>query len=110
MEKIFIETHFREASGNNIVTIPLKPECVSIGESRSLALRQFLQLERRFEKKPELKQKYIGAMRQNISLGFMREANESPDPNFCYYLPHHAVEKKFRIVMNASARTSAEIL
>lgn len=105
VEKHFTETFYRDASGKYVVTIPLKPECVSIGESRSLAMKQFLQLERRFEKKPDLHKKYIEAMQENISLGFMRKASESPDPNFCYYLPHHAVEKKFRIVMNASART-----
>lgn len=107
VEKIYADTYSREKNGRYVVTIPIKPECKGLGDSRNLALRQFLQLERRLEKKPELKEKYIQFMREYKSLGYLVQASESYDPKFSYWLPHHPVEKKFRVVVNASAKTTS---
>lgn len=105
VEEIFVNTYYREKNGRYVVTIPIKPECKGLGDSRGLALRQFNQLERRFERNPELRQKNIESMREYQALGYMRLANRQYDPKFSYWLPHHAVMKKFRIVYNASAKT-----
>ena len=66
----------------------------------------------RFEKKPELKEKYCAAMNEYIELGFAELVPEeeiySKKPEI-YYIPHSAVIKeentttKTRIVFNASA-------
>lgn len=87
--------------------IPIKPECKGLGESRNIALKQFLQLERRLAKNAELKQKYINYINEYKSSGYMQLASKNPDKNFTYYLPHHAVQKKFRVVVNASQKTSS---
>lgn len=34
-------------------------------------------------------------MRENISLGYMQIAQEPKAGELCYWLPHHAVMKKF---------------
>lgn len=107
VENHFVETYYREASGTYVVKIPIHPECKGLGESRNLAFRQFMQLEKRLEKKPELREKYVQYMREYISAGFMKPARETYDPKFAYWLPHHPVEKKFRVVVNASAKTSS---
>lgn len=51
VEKIYTETYYREPSGRYVVTIPIKPECKGLGDSRNMALRQFWQLEKRLSKK-----------------------------------------------------------
>lgn len=107
VENHFVETYYREASGRYVVKIPIHPECKGLGQSRNLAFRQFMQLEKRLEKKPELREKYVQYMREYISAGFMKPARETYDPKFAYWLPHHPVEKKFRVVVNASAKTSS---
>ncbi|XP_031637717.1 uncharacterized protein LOC116350124, partial [Contarinia nasturtii] len=55
VENLFIKTHYRDANGRYVVSIPLRPNHKNLGNSRSIALRQFSQLERRLEKNPELK-------------------------------------------------------
>lgn len=45
-------------------------------------------------------------MRENIALGYMQPAKKPNAGELCYYLPHHAFTKKFRIVLNASAKTT----
>lgn len=77
------------------MSIPVDPSCKGLGESRSMALKQFLQLERKLAKNPDQKEKYVDFINQYINSGYMREAGKVNDPNFTYYLPHHAVWKKF---------------
>lgn len=89
--------------------MPLKPKH-KLGESRNMALKQFFQLEKRFQKKPALKSKYIEFMREYVNLGFMRPASEIFEKKLAYWIPHHAVESKFRVVFNGSANFSGESL
>lgn len=46
-------------------------------------------------------------MREWQRKGYMQLANESYDPKNAYWIPHHAVESKFRILVNASQKTSS---
>lgn len=105
VQDIFMKTHFREKSGRYVVTIPIKSGH-NLGESRSIALKQFLQLERKFEKDPATKAKYVEFMRNYQSLGYLQAANKVYDTKNAYWLPHHAVTKKFRVVVNASQKTT----
>lgn len=93
VENLFVNTHYREESGRYVVRIPIKPECKGLGESRSLALKQFLQLERRLDRNVELKRKYVEYIEEFQSKGYMRLAKTKGVSKFLYYLPHHAVEK-----------------
>lgn len=46
-------------------------------------------------------------MREYIDLGHMcAVSDQHGDPSQVYYIPHHAVTAKFRVVFNASARTT----
>ncbi|XP_055309640.1 uncharacterized protein LOC129573278, partial [Sitodiplosis mosellana] len=107
VEELFVNTHFRDKSGRYVVRIPIKPGCKGLGESRGLALKQFYSLERKLGKNAELKKKYVDYIEEFLRLGYMRLAGECRDRRFLYYIPHHAVEKKFRVVVNASAKTKS---
>lgn len=73
-----------------------------------MAMRRFHQLEGRFRRQPELKEQYVQFMREYEQLGHMRRANPLPSGTPHYYIPHHAVaiERKFRVVFDASAKTT----
>lgn len=106
VEHLFEKTHYREPNGRYVVTIPIHPKCKGLGDSKIIAKKQFYQLERRFQRNPDLKQKYVEYMRENQALGYMQPANEPKPGELCYWLPHHAVIKKFRVVLNGSAKTT----
>lgn len=115
-EAHYTRTHSRTNTGRFQVSLPLKNNIESLGESRDSAIKRFIALERRFDKNPELKQSYINFMREYNSLKHMSKI----DPNKVeaypiYYLPHHAVEKsdslttKLRVVFDGSAKTASGI-
>lgn len=79
------------------VTIMLKPDAV-LGNSRATALRRLYALERRFQREPEMQEKYKEFMRQYRDLGHMIEAEPLHDETAMhYYIPHHgvAIDRKF---------------
>ncbi|XP_055917147.1 uncharacterized protein LOC129949607 [Eupeodes corollae] len=109
-EHIFMSTHTRDLDGRYIVQIPFKLNASALGNSHNLALRQFYQLERRLTSNPDLREKYINFLREYIQLGHMTAISDRPgEPAQSYYVPHHAVTMKFRVVFNASAQTSTGI-
>lgn len=70
-------------------------------------MKRFYGLERRLSKNPVLRGRYIDFMREYEDLGHMRRAEKTVDINSpYYYIPHHAVLKKFRVVFDASAVTT----
>lgn len=73
VEEHFKATHYRSENGRYVVSLPLKPGS-SLGESRNIALRRFHQLERRLQAQPDVRQKYIQAMREEIANGYMDKA------------------------------------
>lgn len=107
-EQIFARTHQRTAEGRYQVNIPLRSDINELGTSRCMALHRIRQLERRFGRDPELKQKYVSAMNDLLREGQMRLVDRTPN-GWCYYIPHHPVLKKFRIVFDASCRTDKGI-
>lgn len=64
VEKLFVETHYREPNGRYVVTIPIKHSIKALGDSKNMAFKQFMQLERRFQRNPDLKRKYIEYMNE----------------------------------------------
>lgn len=61
----FKARHYRDNSGRYVVTIPIEPNGLErIGETRNIAMRQFLWMERKRVQNPELQEKYNKFMRE----------------------------------------------
>nr|XP_049706201.1 uncharacterized protein LOC126056614 isoform X3 [Helicoverpa armigera] len=116
-EKSFTVNTTRNNDGRFVVTIPLKQDPQVLGDSFEMAKRRFLSLERKFEREPIFKEKYLSFMKEYEQLGHMTE-NKVLFPysdNVNYYLPHHGVLResstttKLRTVFDASAVTTSGI-
>ncbi|XP_069967556.1 uncharacterized protein [Bactrocera oleae] len=106
-EKIFNDTVTRTSDGRYQVQILFRPDAPALGESHQSAVRQFLQLERHLLNDPCLREQYITFMREYIALDHMEVSRETfIGKETGYFIPHHAVTTKFRVVFNASAKTS----
>ena len=97
---------------NGRYSMPLlfKPDAKVFRNNYEIALRRFLNLERRLDKSPELRQKYSEAIQVYLD----KYAELVPSAEFaekeCCYLPHSAVIQenrqttKVRVVHDASAK------
>lgn len=109
-ERHFVETHKRDINGKYIVKMPFKNNVQpNLGNSRKIAVATLLQLEKRFQRQPELYTQYKNFIHEYINLGHMKIAFDRPK-EMVYYLPHHPVFKestttKVRTVLNASQKT-----
>lgn len=117
-ETIFVSTHNRDQSGRYIVTIPMKPNSPTLGNSRITAIACFRSLERKFARSADLFAAYKAVMddyRQKGHLMLAPPASENDSES--YVMPHHAINPpgrpdnkgKFRVVYNASAATTTGI-
>ena len=116
-EKFFNETTKQLSSGRFQVRLPFEPSLESklLGESRHIALRSLLSMEKRRKSNTNLNEKYVKFMREYEELGHMEKISENEvnlDSEKTFYLPHHAVFKKtgdttkIRVVFNGSAKSS----
>lgn len=112
-EQHFQATHRRDQTGRYVVQMPLKENAAELSDSRSMALKRFYILERRFAQDPDLKQQYAEFMADYERLGHCEEIKESEDSEGVkWYLPHHAVLRpsntttKCRVVFDASAKVN----
>ncbi|XP_059047967.1 uncharacterized protein LOC131843357, partial [Achroia grisella] len=111
-EEHFLRTTTRGEDGRFIVKMPFKQSPDVLGDSYQMAKVRFLSLERRFERDPLFKGRYIDFMHEYLQLGHMSEVSNSND-NISYYLPHHGVTReqstttKLRVVFDASAVTTS---
>ncbi|XP_036347314.1 uncharacterized protein LOC118756670, partial [Rhagoletis pomonella] len=109
-EQLFEDTTKRANDGRYVVRLPLK-KSVPIGESRSIAVRALLRMEKRFAADEQLYREYCKFMEELLDLGHMEQAGAVTGDT--YYMPHHAVVKhssvttKLRVVFNASMKTSS---
>ncbi|XP_055644340.1 uncharacterized protein LOC129780287 [Toxorhynchites rutilus septentrionalis] len=119
-EKLFDETTTRDSTGRFNVTLPKKDYVIArLGESRSIAMRRFLSLERRLDSNPSLKTAYSDFIHEYLNLKHMREISvaekEIGSEPYPYYLPHHAVIRpdstttKLRVVFDASCASSSGV-
>ncbi|XP_041973748.1 uncharacterized protein LOC121729336 isoform X1 [Aricia agestis] len=112
-EKLFYTTTRRNDSGQFVVTIPLKDSPKCLGDSYAMAKSRFLSLERKFERNPIFKNRYLNFMHEYLQLNHMTEKSTSEKFNAQYYLPHHGVEResstttKLRVVFDASATSTS---
>ncbi|XP_062556795.1 uncharacterized protein LOC134221621 [Armigeres subalbatus] len=112
--KHFQSTHRRE-NGRFLIRLPFRSTVAQLGSSRNLAERRFLQMERRFDSQPELKEQYVSFINEYLSLGHCRKINIEENNDSDYFLPHHAILKptssttKIRVVFDASARSDTNL-
>lgn len=105
-EQIFQNDVKRNSDGRYMVRMPLKNDASVVTNTRQIAKMRLLQMERRFERDPKLKDQYMKFMAEYEELNHMqlipkREINCDKT----IYIPHHAVKsEKFRVVFDGSAK------
>ncbi|XP_023248350.1 uncharacterized protein LOC111644041 [Copidosoma floridanum] len=112
-EKIFKETHGRDADGRYVVRLPWKADLPSgAAETRRMAVGSLSSMYRRFARDPQLAHSYQQFMTDYERLGHMTRVPDSEvREDKAWYLPHHAVVQsttadwKLRVVFDASRRT-----
>lgn len=111
-EKIYTDTYTRNKDGRYVVNLPLKikpPRAVK-GNTRSIALKRLIELKRKLERNPKLKESYTKVLTEYLQLGHMEEVPGHESENVAVYLPHHAVVRedketsKVRVVFDASSK------
>ncbi|CAB3236889.1 unnamed protein product [Arctia plantaginis] len=110
-EQIFSSTTTRQPSGQYMVTLPFLSNAPSLGNTHAVALRRFLNLERKLQSNPALRSKYIDFMNEYRRLGHMSPCHPKTFANRPhFYIPHHGVFKscsdKLRVVFDGSCRSS----
>ena len=114
-EDLYCEEHFkkhikRNSEGRYIVALPFKQSAKNLGESRQIALKRLMFLEKRFKKNIDLKNKYTDVINNYLELNHMSPIQTTDASGF--YLPHHAVIKessnttKLRVVFDASMKST----
>lgn len=108
VEQIFAKKHYRDELGRYVTHIPIRPDSAQLGSSREVARRRFMSLERKLQRNPELRERYVGFMREYEQMGHMQIVNHEPEADATvYHIPHHCVEEKFRVVFDASCKTTS---
>lgn len=112
-EKDYLKTVQRASDGKYTVKMPFIPNYEEkIGNSRSIAISQFLQLEKRLERNANLARMYKDFIKEYTELNHMAPAPLLTTKPECY-LPHHGVLRehstttKLRVVFNASQKTTS---
>ncbi|XP_039315361.1 uncharacterized protein LOC105205344 [Solenopsis invicta] len=93
-EAYFSEAVSRDNNGRYVVRLPFRKDNVRLGDSRALALKRLLSLERRFNINESFKTGYVRAIEEYMALGYISRV-ENPGSDG-YYMPHHAVVKETR--------------
>lgn len=106
-ERIFEKGHSRDTEGRYQGRIPVNDKINDLESTRQPALRRFMALERRFESDPDLKAKITKEVNSLLEAGYMIRATRPP--KLTYYLPHHEVVTKFRVVNDASCKSDRGI-
>ncbi|KAK2577587.1 hypothetical protein KPH14_000904 [Odynerus spinipes] len=113
-EANFAATVSRNPEGRYIVHLPFLIESPQLGKSATVALCQFLRLEKRLARQPILRQAYGAFMRDYQDSGHMELVPADADSPVYepYYIPHHPFHRpddpptKLRVVLNASCVSS----
>lgn len=100
-----------ESTGRYTVKLPFNEHKDKLGESYSIALRRFLNLENSLLKNNERKRAYVEFLREYENLNHM--SKQLDDDKNGYFLPHHGVFKqssvttKLRVVFDAASKTNS---
>lgn len=111
-KEVFSKSIQQRDDGHLTVDLPFRhEEQPIIGPSRNIALKRFLNLEKKLSANEELKREYHKTMQDYIDSGHMKITSQNHAKNREYYLPHHAIFKesssttKVRVVFDASCRS-----
>ncbi|UYV63695.1 hypothetical protein LAZ67_2005337 [Cordylochernes scorpioides] len=111
-ESHYLKNVVRDESGRYIVRLPFKESAEKLGQSKSIAIRRFLNLEKGLEQTESIYVQYKQFMNEYIRLGHMK-ASCSLQTEPKYYIPHHCILKaqptKLRVVFDASTKTTTQI-
>ncbi|XP_036143371.1 uncharacterized protein LOC118645771 [Monomorium pharaonis] len=113
-EEHFVTTHLRDVTGKYIMHLPFKTEeSPDVGESRTVAMRSLLALNRRLQSNNELKTEYSAFLREYETLGHMKKISSPTELlKRVIYIPHHPVVRdsssttRVRVAFNASSLTT----
>ncbi|GJQ68458.1 hypothetical protein Trydic_g17036 [Trypoxylus dichotomus] len=96
-ETHFLETFRRDNQGRFELGLPLKDNVATLGDSLGTAISRFELLEKRFERDPNFKEKYVEFIEEYERLNHMSQIDVSKDNTNTvkYYLPHHVISKIF---------------
>lgn len=113
-ENLFKATTRQNMEGHFVVSLPLKHPTSVLGESREIAKKRFLNLEKKLQKNDELKTEYIRFLEEYEALGHMSQINADMLKNTdSFYLPHHCVinnsstTTRLRVVFDGSSKSSS---
>ncbi|XP_044575175.1 uncharacterized protein LOC123258984 [Cotesia glomerata] len=112
-ETYYQNTTTRDTDGRYVVNLPFRVDDVDFGNSKQLAYKRFLSLQRRLNSDSSLKSEYTKVMNEYIDLGHMVHVPDDSGPG--YYMPHHPIIRtsstttKVRVVFDASAKTDKGI-
>lgn len=115
IEENFSKTTCRDESGRFIVKLPFIRNVADIGETRVMAERRFLAIERRLQRNSEIQKQYSDFLSEYIQLGHMEEIGCSDLMKPHSFLPHHFVLRpdstttKLRVVFDASAKGNSNL-
>ena len=92
--------------GHFKIGIPWKEGCPNLPNNYRVAESRLKSLGRRLLADSELLAKYTGKIREMISQGYAIEVSaDQDDPrNRTWYIPHHCVTSKFRVVFDCASR------
>lgn len=109
-ERQFLEGTSQDSEGRFSVKLPFKDGMLDkLGNSKDIATKHMLALERRFKREPELKIQYAAFLHEYRKLGHMVQVDTTRDDEVqACYLPHHSVFKgnKIRVVFDASSKNN----
>ncbi|CAB0018567.1 unnamed protein product, partial [Nesidiocoris tenuis] len=110
VEAQFVTTHSRSPSGRYQVCLPLRisPTLPPLGDSREIAERRWLSVERKLRRNDQLRSAYHAFMREFLEMGHMSPAT-SPGS---FVVPHFAIVRDsptspVRVVFDGSCRDTS---
>ncbi|XP_073949024.1 uncharacterized protein [Choristoneura fumiferana] len=115
-ENLYTTSVSRNEEGRYTVALPFCKDSSELGNSRSVAHRRLLYLEKKFKQMPTLRDSYNKVISEYMHNGYLTEIPESELTDDGYYIPHHAVIRPekvtspVRVVLDASAKTHSDLL
>ncbi|XP_043064322.1 uncharacterized protein LOC122320260 [Drosophila ficusphila] len=114
-EDHFHNTFVRLPTGEYEVQLPKTGKIDGLGESYQQAFRRFLNLERKLERHPDVKEQYSNFIKEYLELNHMSLVPPDDRKHCRFFPPHHCVFKedstttKLRVVFDGSAASSSGI-
>lgn len=112
-EDHFIQNTSRNSEGRFVVRIPLKYPISNLGESKTMATKRLISLERKFQQNSLFKIQYTDFMEEYKRLQHMTKLDYLEKDKTYYFLPHHGVLResslttKLRVVFDGSASSDS---